>query len=216
MIFNTHTVSVLAILLGFGGVALVILNSQTPTLADNQITIQRLHAHDRHLYGSPDAATVIVEFSDYQCPFCARLHPDLKTIVDESDGSIAWEYRHLPLGSHSLAVPGALMSECVHEKLGNTAFWQFTDDLLINQAKLSHAYILEAAKRIGLPESDIEQCAADEQLHERITLDTAAAVALGGAGTPFSVIVYPDNTYKPVVGAVPEQQWASLVNLHAE
>lgn len=57
----------------------------------------KLIASDRNLYGSPRADITIVEFSDVECPFCARVHPTIERLVDESDGQINWEYRHLPL-----------------------------------------------------------------------------------------------------------------------
>ena len=53
-----------------------------------------------HVLGSRDAKVFIVEYSDFECPFCSRIHPTLETIVEEFDGEVAWAYRHLPLSFH--------------------------------------------------------------------------------------------------------------------
>jgi protein-disulfide isomerase len=81
-----------------------------------------------HFRGSRDAKVVFVEYSDYDCPFCSRLHPTLKRLVDEYDGRVAWVYRHFPLTQlHPQARDVSIAAECAAELGGNDAFWEFTD-----------------------------------------------------------------------------------------
>lgn len=80
-----------------------------------------------HIKGSLDAPIKVVEYSDFDCPFCSRFHGSMETIIESND-DVAWVYRHFPLDSlHPQARAVARASECVAELGGNEAFWIFTD-----------------------------------------------------------------------------------------
>ena len=82
---------------------------------------------DEHLIGNPEADIVMIEYSDYDCTFCQRVHPTLTQLVSD-DGNIAWAYRHFPLTAiHPEALPKAIASECFAELGGAEAFWLFTE-----------------------------------------------------------------------------------------
>ncbi|MFA6392828.1 MAG: thioredoxin domain-containing protein [Candidatus Paceibacterota bacterium] len=82
-----------------------------------------------HILGNPKTAKVtIIEYSDFECPFCARFHPILERIINESNGSIAWVYRQFPLVQiHQHAMERAIASECIAKIKGNDAFWKYGD-----------------------------------------------------------------------------------------
>lgn len=83
-----------------------------------------------HVAGSKNPKIYLVEYSDYQCPFCKNFHVTAQKLVDNYQ-ELAWVYRHLPLEQlHPNAMPAALASECVAELGGNDAFWKFTDAIL--------------------------------------------------------------------------------------
>ncbi len=82
--------------------------------------------------GSKSARLALIEYSDYQCPFCQRVHPTLKQMMKEYDGKIVWVYRHFPLGFHPNAVPLATAAECAGEIGGNDAFWAYSDKVMTN------------------------------------------------------------------------------------
>ncbi|MBK5215710.1 MAG: thioredoxin domain-containing protein [Candidatus Pacebacteria bacterium] len=86
-----------------------------------------------HILGNLDTAqVVIIEYSDFECPYCARYHPTMKKIISESNGGVAWVYRHFPLTQiHQNAMERAIASECVAQIKGNDAFWKYAD-LLFN------------------------------------------------------------------------------------
>lgn len=92
--------------------------------------IPEITAED-HIIGSIDAPIVIVEYSDLECPYCKRFGGVMKEIVAESNGEVAWIYRHWPVhtdtsrGQYALEKAGA--SECVAKIKGNDAFWQYVD-----------------------------------------------------------------------------------------
>ena len=85
-------------------------------------------AEDEHIRGNADAPIKLVEYSDFECPFCGRFHSEAEALIDQSNGQVAWVYRHLPLVSlHPNARELAEVSECVAEIAGNDAFWEYTD-----------------------------------------------------------------------------------------
>ena len=87
---------------------------------------------DDNIKGSPDAPIKIVEYSDFDCPFCSRFHASMNQVIENND-DVAWVYRHLPLDQlHPNARTVATISECVAELGGNDAFWTFTDGYLSN------------------------------------------------------------------------------------
>src|SRR5207237_7967826 len=81
-----------------------------------------------HVYGNPNASITLIEYSDFECPYCKSVHLTAKRVVDESRGQVNWVYRHFPLEMHN---PGAQKqaeaSECAAELGGNEAFWKFAD-----------------------------------------------------------------------------------------
>ena len=80
-----------------------------------------------HWRGSRNAEIAIVEYSDYQCPFCHRVHPTYQQLMQKYDGKIVWVFRHFPLSFHPEAMPLAIGAECANELGGQDAFWGFTD-----------------------------------------------------------------------------------------
>ena len=88
-----------------------------------------------HIIGSPDAEVVIIEYSDFECPFCKAFQPTLKQIVSESNGNVAWIYRHWPI--HQNSVQKLIAAECVAKLKGNDAFWKY-GDLLFGLLKTSN------------------------------------------------------------------------------
>lgn len=78
-----------------------------------------------HLMGNPDAQVKIIEYSDFECPYCKIFHATLNKIVAESNGSVSWVYRHWPL--HQNSFEKLVAAECVAQIKGNDAFWKYSD-----------------------------------------------------------------------------------------
>ncbi|MEX2054393.1 MAG: thioredoxin domain-containing protein [Candidatus Colwellbacteria bacterium] len=106
---------------GVGGVAAVSLPDVRAVSADD------------HIRGDINASVKLIEYSDLECPYCKRFHPEVATIVDRYGLDVAWVYRHLPLESiHPSARPLAEGSECVAELGGEDAFWEYIDYIFEN------------------------------------------------------------------------------------
>jgi protein-disulfide isomerase len=208
----------LAIFFGFLLVALAIYFEGLPISAkgqhfnsDNDKEIGRRDLASKNLYGNPKAKTSIVEFSDFECPFCSRVHPVIKKIVDESDGQINWEFRHLPLPSHKNAQIAAEASECVARLADNEAFWNYSQKLFDNQTNINQTNLENFALEFGVSKNDLTNCMSSSEIKNQVSRDADIARKLGGTGTPFSMIVREDGTTQPVSGALPHNQWMPLL-----
>lgn len=78
-----------------------------------------------HIVGDINAPIVIIEYSDFECPYCKTFQTTLKTVVEESDGEVAWVYRHWPI--HQNSFEKLVAAECVAQLKGNDAFWKYSD-----------------------------------------------------------------------------------------
>lgn len=85
-----------------------------------------------HIMGDINAPIMLVEYSDFECPYCKMFQATLKKVVSESNGQIAWTYRHWPI--HQNSVEKLMAAECVAQLKGNDAFWKY-GDLLFDMLK---------------------------------------------------------------------------------
>jgi len=192
--------------------AAVAAGAQAPTAATN---VRAPSAQD-HIIGSPAAPLVLIEYSDFQCPYCNVVHPTLKRIVEESNGQIAWVYRHLPLESiHPNAKPAAIASECVAEQLGNTGFWEFADIIFGDQSKISPAYFEQVALQLGAQKTAYKSCIASASTATKVDADSNEAQQNGGQGTPYTVL-YDKKGQTGVSGALPYGTFISVIKSFRE
>lgn len=198
-----------------GSIVFVNLYPSEPTIAQNgdlppNADVPPPSAED-HIVGSPDAPIVLIEYSDFQCPYCKMVHPTLKRIVEESNGEIAWVYRHLPLESiHPEARPAALAAECIAEQLGNDGFWKFADGVYGNQDKMNAAYYRQLAKEFGANESQFASCISSAKYGDKVDKEAKDAQENGATGTPFTVIAGKDLQV-PISGALPYPQFSAVI-----
>lgn len=186
----------------------------TPTpSAGGQVNITL--SDDDWVKGNPDAPITVVEFSDLECPFCKRFHPTVEQLLAEYPNEVNWVYRHFPLDSlHRKARPEAVATECAGELGGNDGFWAMTDRIFAETPSndgLDLSLLPQFAEDIGLDRGAFEACQSSGRHDQRIQQQYDQAIAAGGRGTPFSVIVAGDQNV-PVSGAVPYQQLKSVID----
>lgn len=183
----------------------------SPDATAKELGLRDISADD-HVRGSRDAKVTIIEFSDFECPFCSRLHPTLKRITEDLDGDVAWVYRHFPLSSiHRNATPAAIASECVAEVAGNDSFWQFADTVFENQGDLSAAVLERYAVQAGADANVYRSCITRDDVRKEVLVDGSEAQGAGGRGTPFAVVVSENGDAVPFSGAIPYETVRSLV-----
>lgn len=165
-----------------------------------------------YIKGDPDAPIKIVEYSDFECPFCQRHHNTLNDMVEEyiDTGRVAWVYRHFPLEQlHPVkAHAAAVAAECVGELAGNDAFWQFTDTYFerspSNNRTNIEVLLPEIVTEIGIERGVFEECFHSDRYDDKIAADIQNAFDTGGRGTPWSILVAADGTKFPINGAQPQ------------
>jgi protein-disulfide isomerase len=167
-----------------------------------------------HIVGSPGAPIVLVEYSDFQCPFCSMIYPTLKQIVSESNGQVSWVMRAYPLYQiHPNALPAANAAECIADQLGNDGFWKFADAVFADQSKLSSTYYSQVAGLFGANTAAFDACVSSKKFGAKIDKETADAENSGGNGTPYTVVINTKTGKQyPISGALPYAQIMSVIN----
>lgn len=164
-----------------------------------------------HRKGSESARVTIIEYSDFECPFCARFHPTLAQLVEERD-DVAWIFRHFPLTSiHSRARDASIAAECAARLGGNDVFWAYADDLFATQRELGDSLYTSLAQKHGLDAQAFSACRADDDVAAIVDRDAKEAVATGGRGTPHSLLVTARGDMVPFSGALPYNDVKRLV-----
>jgi protein-disulfide isomerase len=135
--------------------------------------------------GPKDALVTIVEFSEFQCPFCARVLPTVKQIQDTYGDKVRIVWRNNPLAFHKDAKPAAALAMEAHAQGGDDKFWEVHDALFQNQKALSREKLEEYAKAAGLDMDKVKK-ALDEGTHDKVIADDqAVASTFGARGTPY-------------------------------
>ncbi len=170
-----------------------------------------------HILGSVDAPITLVEYSDFECPFCKRFHPTVDKLIANNSDKVRWVYRHFPLGFHN---PGAQKqaeaSECAAKIGGNEAFWKYSD--LIYQRTKSNgkgfpiANLEPLAKEIGLDADKFKACYDSGEMTARVNQDVSDGKKLGIAGTPAAFITNANGDIKVVSGALPLDKLQAMVD----
>jgi len=169
---------------------------------------------DDYIRGDKNADIVLVEYSDYECPFCNRFHPTTKQILEEFD-NVALVYRHYPLPFHPLAQKAAETAECVGKVGGNDAFWAYTDALFASAegtgGTLSQEMLDEAITASGASTAQVTACVEAGEMKERVTAQSTAGGAAGISGTPGTVIVVKGEPKELIPGALPFDQVKTMI-----
>lgn len=147
------------------------------------------------IYGNPAAPISLIEYSDFECPFCKVFHRTAKEIVKAYAGRVNWVYRHFPLSFHN---PGAQKqaeaSECAHELGGNDAFWRYTDAIYERTTSNGKGFpltqLVPLAKEIGLDDKRFPQCIESGKYEARVKEDLDDGAKIGITGTPTNILFH--------------------------
>lgn len=171
-----------------------------------------------HIYGNPDATISLIEYSDFECPYCKRFHPTAKRLVDESDGKVNWVYRHFPLRIHN---PGAQReaeaSECAAELGGNDAFWTYTNAIYDRTSSggdgFPRSQLVPLAVEVGLDKAAFSECLESGRHEDRVKADLAEGSRIGISGTPGNILLNNETGETAVrTGAQPIDSLREAVN----
>jgi len=164
---------------------------------------------DDHIRGDEKAPITIIEYSDFECPYCSRFYPTMEQVMEDYDGQVRWIYRHFPLSFHPNAMTAALASECAAEQ---GKFWEMADALDENYADLSSEVYAKIASDLKLNTSQFADCMESEKYTDKIEAQAQAGAAAGVTGTPGSFIIDQDGNATPIKGTLPFETVASAID----
>jgi protein-disulfide isomerase len=178
-------------------------------MADTNLTIQG----EDYIRGSRNAQIIIFEFSDYECPFCERLHPDLKKLTQEYDGKVAWVFKNFPLSSHTHSKEKAEIAQCVGILEGNETFWKFTDAAFAKGSQTPLEEFKTLAQSNGIPDLDLQNCLDSEKMKDKVQDDKELGEQYGISGTPGNVILNTKTGKTTLVpGALPYNSFKTIID----
>jgi protein-disulfide isomerase len=162
----------------------------------------------RVIFGKVDAPITIVEYSDFECPFCSRGYSTVKQVMEEYKDQVRVIFKHLPLDFHPLALPAAKYYEALARQ-GAGKSEKFHDLIFQNQGELKtkkEAFLKESAKKVGADMAKLAKDMEDPKIMEQITKDMEEAKKFNISGTPGFIIngvslrgAYPFPEFKAII-----------------
>jgi protein-disulfide isomerase len=147
------------------------------------IPIQQIEVGDSPSWGPANAKVTIVEFSDFECPYCAIFYGDSYKLLKQYYGDkVRFVFKDLPLPQHANAIPAALAAHCANEQ---NKFWEYHDILFENQSNLGSVALMDYAKRVGVPNLDqFNQCFSTQKYLPKVQENTRYAQSKYADATP--------------------------------
>jgi protein-disulfide isomerase len=176
----------------------------------------RASVADAPSVGRPDAPVILIEFSDYQCPFCKRFSTTTLPVLKKDyidTGKVRYVFRDFPLEMHPEARKAAEAAHCAGE---HGKYWEMHDVLFQHQKALATPQLTEYASTIGLDRTEFEQCLSSGRHTARVARGLAEGTAAGVRGTPGFVVgkMKPGDIVEgmPIRGAQPLESFRRIID----
>ncbi|MEK7603753.1 MAG: DsbA family protein [Patescibacteria group bacterium] len=186
----------------------------TARIGDPVVAPKAVSTDDDAYLGDKDAPVVIIEFSDYQCPFCRSFWRDTLPLIKSeyiASGKVRFVYRDFPLDMHPGAMPAAQATECAEEQ---GKFWEMHDRIFIEQEKQGGGTVQfgvddlkKWAAGIGLNVSELSSCLNSQKYAEEVKKDLNDGQTAGVSGTPGFFV-----NGRLVVGAQPFSVFKAIID----
>jgi|GEM_PF-4382096 len=176
---------------------------QQKKAAEQAKNVPGLQASDHVRDDNRSADVLLIEYSDFECPFCHAFDPTAKEFVKKYP-NVAWVYRQFPLNIHAGAQKKAEASECVAKLGGNTAFWNFSDALIKAGTQYPVKDLGKLAQGVGVNETAFQKCLDSDEMATVVSAQTQTGLNSGVTGTPGNILL---NTktgkVRPIAGNLP-------------
>ena len=159
-----------------------------------------------YVRGNAKAKVVLMEYSDFECPFCGRFHPTTNQVLSEYGDKVAIAFRHYPLSFHPNAQKAAEASECVGKQKGSDGFWAFADAIFAvtqTENKLSPEAITAAATKTGVNMEEFKTCLDSGEMTAKVTAQLSGGSTAGVTGTPGTFVIVDGKAVDFIGGALP-------------
>lgn len=179
-----------------------------------------------HFRGNKDAKVTLIEYSDFECPYCNKFHPTMLDLMEKYSDQLVWVYRHYPLSFHPNAEPLAQASECVNTYGSQDAFWKFSDSIYTKMSdgsiygadttnkKVSEEMILSLAAAAGADRNKVKVCLDSKEMATKVKESQASGTKAGITGTPGTVIISKKGGIELIPGALPLEQVEVMLEKH--
>jgi protein-disulfide isomerase len=169
-----------------------------------------------HIRGNINAKVTLIEYSDFECPFCKNFEPTLKQLTDTYGDKIRLVYRHYPLPFHANAQKEAEASECVASLGGNDSFWKFADSIYERTTSNGTGFALDSlgplALEVGVNQQQFQSCLDSGKYTQLIKDSITEGSAAGVNGTPSTFIIDSKGNSQLVVGAQPIDSFKTVID----
>ena len=142
---------------------------------------------DAPVKGDKDAPVTIIEWSDYECPFCSRFYSDTLKQIEEQyikTGKVKFAYKDFPLSFHPNAQKSAEAAKCVRDELGDDGYWAFHDKIFENQGSLSPDSLKVWSKEVGANSAKFDSCLSSGKFAAKVQSEFREGQTAGVQGTP--------------------------------
>ncbi|MBX3014323.1 MAG: thioredoxin domain-containing protein [Caldilineaceae bacterium] len=163
--------------------------------------------------GNPDAKVVVIEFSDFQCPFCQRHNTETQPVLDEQfvdTGEVMWVFKHFPLTIHPQAPAAGVAAECAAQQ---GQFWEMHELLFATTQSWSiddpNPILIDLAQQLGLDEAAFTTCLNSDEAAQRVQEDLEAGTPFV-RGTPTFIVLY-DGQGSIIPGALPAERFITIL-----
>ncbi len=162
------------------------------------------------ILGKSDAPVTIVEFSDFQCPFCSRGAETMHQVKKKYGNKVKIAFRHFPLPMHTEADEASAAAMCVHEQ-NKDKFWKYHDILFKNQDKMDDESLAKYAKEVGVDEKKFKECYDSKKYVDLVKKDMEYGEKLGVRSTPTFFV-----NGQLVSGALPIESFSEIIDEELE
>lgn len=185
--------------------------------ADPGVALDKVVAisDEDYIRGNADAKVMLLEYSDFECPFCGRFHPTIAQLLTDYGDDIGVAYRHYPLSFHPNAQKAAEASECVGKQKGSEGFWAFADAIFAvtqRDGKLTPESITQAATGTGVDMTQFQSCLDSGEFAEKVAAQMAAGSTAGVTGTPGTFVIVDGKAVDFIGGALPVESIKATID----
>ncbi len=196
--------------------AAAVTNTNTTPAAPTFSNVKAVASTD-YIRGDKNAKLTLIEFSDYECPYCKSFHPTMIELMKEYAGKIRWVYRQFPLSFHANAPKEAEAALCAGKLGGQDKFWAFSDKIFERTTSNGTGFALTAlgalAKEVGVNQTKFQSCLDSGEMAATVQAEQADGTTGGVNGTPSTLLVDQNGkTLTGIPGAYPLDQAKTYID----
>jgi len=166
-----------------------------------------------HIYGEVNSPITIIEYSDFQCPYCVKFHKTMKQVIDQYPGKVRWIYRHFPLDFHKTAKKAAEAAEAAGEQ---GKFWEYSDKLAVNSQAdgtgLNEQDLVKYAQELSLDMTKFNDALKSGKFANKVNSDLESGEKVGVTGTPGTFLIDSKGKTEKLAGALSLEQMKAKIN----